>query len=227
MNNVWLIAGAMVGCVGGASLMGACSSGGTSSSSSSSSSSSGAGGSTTSSSSSSAGGGASSSSGIVTDAGCTTESKIQGDLAEHPPMPEAGTATIYCPFSGVDGGDNVYCNAGTEHCCAPSTGTSTCVAIDAGCASGDMDWQCQDPTTDCVEVGAAGSVCCAAGGSLEVGSMMNGFQCENKSDDVKSSVCAASCTGLTLCALNSECTSFPMQTCVAFEKGGAIVGACQ
>lgn len=236
MKSILLISGVMI--VGGAvaSSMGGCASGGSSSSTS------GAGGTTASASSSSsssggtstggAGGGAASSASSSSNSsasGCPshTQSEIQADLAKHQPLADAGvgSATIYCPFSGVDGGDNIYCDNTTQHCCDPSMGTATCNAITDECASTEMDWQCQGPT-DCDVSDAGTPICCAAGGSIETGTMMNGVQCENKgSSAIKATKCAASCAGgLTLCTQDSDCPS--SMHCIAFERYAAIVGGC-
>jgi hypothetical protein len=232
MKNVLLIAGALISCLGGASL-GACSSSSTgttgtgasgSSTAASTSGTTGSGGTTASSTTATtgSGGAASSTTATTTTTGtggssCTSESEIQGDLAKDVSDGGAGTATIYCPFSGVDGGKNIYCDNGTQHCCAPSSGTSTCVAAGTACTTGDMDWGCEAPT-DC---GGNTPVCCAAAGSITAGT----GTCENKSSGITSTACAAACTGLTICNQTSQCPTG--KTCVAFEKGGAVVGACQ
>ena len=83
------------------------------------------------------------------------------DLACHGPTnlhpPKMGMASVYCPFSGVNGGKPTYCQQGTQHCCEPSSGTAACNPIATPCAAGAMDWQCED-TTDC----PMGNQCCAA-----------------------------------------------------------------
>jgi hypothetical protein len=242
MKNAFLIVGAVLGCAVVGSV-GACSSGGSG----------GAGGSTTSTGTTStttstttsstttttgaggAGGGTTTAT-TTTGAGGTasscpskTEAQLQADLGNHQPTPDAGVsaATIYCPFSALtDGGPELYCDNTTQHCCDPDTGTATCVGIATPCASGDMDWQCEGPA-DCAYEDAGATVCCAPGGTLTPGATMGGTVCENKSSGITHTTCAATCTGITLCTTDTDCTSSPNHTCVAFEKYAAIVGACQ
>lgn len=87
---------------------------------------------------------------------CKTPTKL------HPPKADAGTSNIYCPFSGADGGMNDYCASGSEHCCEPKAfgSVSKCQALSQPCATGDTDWQCQDPVADC----PTGQKCCGSGG---------------------------------------------------------------
>lgn len=161
----------------------------------------------------SAGGGTGGSAGGSADAGqCKTPSTL------HPP--KAGdTATIYCPFSSTDGGKNDYCTPQTQHCCEGSGAgsTSSCVAAGTACATGDTDWQCEDPA-DC----PTGTVCCGTG-TLVVNSDP---MCANYASHFTGTNCAASCAAgeITMCTSDGECGG---KTCVPFETKGNQVGGCQ
>lgn len=235
MKKGWLVIGALMGCVAGASL-GACgssvggagggstgggattspttssSSGSLATSSSSGSSTTSSSGATSSSSSSSSGTG-----GSAPDAGpCGKITKL------HPPSPDAGANTLFCPFSGVDGGKDEFCTAQTEHCCEPPASAmtpSTCDPIATPCATGDTDWQCEDPVADC----PSGMECCAPGASIGISAdpmcgnfahKFHGTQC----------VAAGTCMGIQMCTSDSECPSG--KTCVPFATKGNAVGGC-
>jgi hypothetical protein len=253
MKKIWLISGAMVGCLAGAGV-GACgSSNGTGASSSTSSSStsgttttsssssssgttttsssSGAGGSTTASSSSGAGGSttASSSSTTTTSSSSGAGGSECGKITTlHPPKLDAGPGTIYCPFSAVGDGGNEYCTPGTQHCCETPEGATTasaCTSINTSCMTGTgyTDWQCEDPVTDCTAAGLP--VCCAPGATLELGTPAG--TCGNYASEMKSAACVAAgtCTGIILCTSNSECPA-AHPTCTPFSKAGNDVGGC-
>src|SRR5262249_44587365 len=126
MNKQWLIVGASVGLLSGA-CMAACGGGGGSGTAGSTTathsaassgtmmaSSSTGGSTTTMASSSSTGGAAASSSSGGTGGAMMCQGKLQSQLMLHPPNLDAGPGTIYCPFSGVDGGKNEYCVPGTQ-----------------------------------------------------------------------------------------------------------------
>jgi len=221
MKNVWLISGAIVSCVVGAS-MEACSSGGSSSSSSSS----GVGGATASSSSSSSSSGAG---GTASTSSSSSGTGGECDKATtlHPPVLDAGPGTIYCPFSGIDGGANQYCVPGTQHCCeTPENSTpTTCEPIATACTTGTgyTDWQCEDPVTDCT---AATPVCCAPGASIGLGGTQGTMACANFAHTMTKTVCVAAgaCTGITMCTSTSECPTG--MTCTPFGKAGNDVGGC-
>lgn len=224
MKRSWLIAGAVVGCLAGGAV-GACGNGSGSGGSGA------GGGSTTASTSKSTGtgtgtgstttttttGGMTTSTGTGTGGaggGCSTPSTL------HPPKADAGAATLYCPFSAVDGGSNLYCNNTTEHCCEPKMGTATCDPAATPCAPMDMDWQCEDPVADC----PSGQVCCAPGATFGQGAP----GCANFAHTMNKTQCmtAAACTGMILCTNNSECPA-ATPTCTPFKKAGNQVGACQ
>ena len=136
----------------------------------------------------------------------------------HPPTMTPDS--IYCPFGSADGGPS-YCDEGTQHCCEPATGQSTCTGIATSCAAGDVDWQCEDPVTDCESLG--NPVCCAPGASIVLGDA----GCRNYSMNLTGTRCVASvaaCTGIVMCTSNEECSLG--QTCVPFDKGGNGVGGC-
>ena len=218
MNRNWLIAGAVFGCLSGATL-GACGqSGGTgtggapsssssevASSSSSTSSSSGAGGAATSGSS-----GSSSSSGG--DAGtCKSPSKL------FPPNPDGGTVVLYCPFSGPDGGKDLYCDYATQHCCEPKTGQAFCEPAAMPCNAGDTDWKCDDPT-EC----PPGQVCCGTGMLMKSADP----NCANTANNFSGTHCAHSCAAneIIMCTSDGECTGG--KTCLPFRARGNQVGGC-
>jgi hypothetical protein len=135
----------------------------------------------------------------------------------HPPM--MGTMeTIYCPFSGMNGGKNIYCTKLTQHCCEPFSGTSKCVDIKTACDAGNTDWTCQDPS-DC----PMGQKCCSNdGATLVVNPDVN---CANYATMFKGTVCAASCaaTQITMCTDDAACGS---KKCTPFNTKGAQVGGC-
>lgn len=233
MKKEWLIAGAMIGCLAGATI-GACSSSnsgnsgtaGSATTSTGSTTTAGTGGTTSSSTTGSGGTGGSTTSSTTSSsssgAGCA---KLPGTL--HPPKADAG-ATIYCPFSGVDGGSAAYCTAGTEQCCETpedAGAPSACEPVNpTGCTgSGYTLWACEDPVSDC----PSGMDCCADGTFVN-GGMMNGMQCQNYASGMHHTACVAagSCTGIQICTSNSECPS-AHPTCTPFSKAGNQVGACQ
>jgi hypothetical protein len=232
MKKDWLIAGVILSCTLGVSL-GACSSSsnngtGNSTTGSSSNSTSATGGTTGSSTSSTAtatGTGGTGTGGLAND-GCGAAGTLQSSLSLHPPTPDAGPGSIYCPFSGVDGGHAEYCTAGTQHCCETPEGStpSACMPSATACTTGTgyTDWQCEDPVTDC----ASGQDCCSDG-MFVMGVTVAAGQCENYASKMTKTTCVAkgSCTGFTLCTSTSECPSG--KTCTALEKAGNQIGSCQ
>ena len=153
-----------------------------------------------------------------TDGGCSTPGTL------HPPSPDAGTSTIYCPFSGADGGPNVYCTGQTQHCCETpaSAGTpSTCQDLATACSvAKSTDWQCQDPKADCP---TAKPICCATGASIGLGAP----GCGNFAHTMTGTTCVATggCSGgITMCTSDDECPTG--QHCTPFSKAGAQVGGC-
>lgn len=255
MISKWLIGGAAAGCMAGA-LAGACSStskaptgnggGGntatsTSASSAASTSSSGSGGggaSVTSSSTGSGGmgaGGAGETGGSGGIGGSTSNGTGgSGGAAQcsnpgtlHPPKLDAGPGSIYCPFSGVDGGPNEYCIPASEHCCETPAGAipSGCDPIGTACGvgSGYTDWQCEDPIADCT---LPNGDCCAPGATLELGGVVNGKTCGNYAKGMTKAICVplGSCVGIQLCTSDNECPAG--KTCTPFTKSGNQVGGC-
>jgi hypothetical protein len=147
-----------------------------------------------------------------TTTGTTDACKPPGKL--YPP--KAGATDFYCPFGSKEAGTN-YCKNGTEHCCEPATGTSTCEASGTACATGDTDWQCDD-ASEC----GSGMVCCAAA-TWHAGAA----GCENYVSGFKGSHCAASCaTGeITICQQATSCSGGT--TCTPTAIKGNSVGVCQ
>jgi hypothetical protein len=142
----------------------------------------------------------------------------------HPPMAGA-TDTLYCPFSGVDGGMNMLCNPTQQHCCETPQGAtmpSMCVPNATACMTGTgyTDWQCEDPVADCKD--ATKPVCCAPGASIGLG--MPG--CGNFAHTMTHTTCVATgmCTGITMCTSDGECPNG--QHCTPFSKAGNQVGGC-
>jgi hypothetical protein len=246
MKNAWLIAGLIVGCTAGASL-GACGSssgtsgtgtaGSVSSPTSSSVASTGTGGtvgtstggsvgtSTGGSVGTSTGGSVATGGSVGTSTGGAGGAECSTVTSLHPPHPDAGPGSIYCPFSAVADGGNEYCTPGTEHCCETPEGAATmsaCQPIGNACTqgSGYTDWQCEDPGTDCT---TALPVCCAAGASIGLGTP----GCGNFSHDMKGTACVAagSCTGIILCTSSAECPAATPK-CTPFGKAGNQVGGC-
>jgi hypothetical protein len=135
---------------------------------------------------------------------------------------------VYCPFSAVDGGKNVYCAANTQHCCETPENdaglTSTCVATGTACASGDTDWACEDPATDCP---SSNPICCADG-TWEDGGTTSGMVCENYASKMTHTYCTtqAACTTMIICATQAECTSIGKTACLTMSKAGNQVGVC-
>ncbi len=158
------------------------------------------------------GGGGTGGGGTGGTGGCSTPGTL------HPPNADAGTATLYCPFSGVDGGTNAYCDTTTEHCCEPKSGTAACTPTGVACATGDTDWQCEDPS-EC----GSGQKCCGKGTFVA----STDPSCANYATGFTGTYCAASCqaTEIVMCTSNAECTSG--KTCVPFKSKGNQVGACQ
>lgn len=250
MKNSWLIVGAVVGGMFGVT-MGACgqkatssgSGGGSTSSGSTSTGSTSTGSTSTSTSSSGMGGNASSSSGM----GGSTSSGMGGAggggicskvTTLHPPKADAGTDTIYCPFSGPDGGKSVYCknenDSMPEHCCQPDgkgLPTSECLPTATKCADAIMlpkgkyfvDYECEDPG-DCKQ----GEVCCSnAQASIGLGGMQNGMQCGNFAHKFQSTSCAPGPTcaaGIQMCTSDGECPKG--MKCTPFGKAGNQLGGC-
>jgi hypothetical protein len=159
------------------------------------------------------GGGTSSGGGAGGMAPCKNPTKL------HPPNADAGLSTIFCPFSGVDGGKNDYCDHGVEHCCEPKMGTAACQPAATACAMGDTDWNCEDPS-DCGQ----GMVCCSnTGASIGISPDPN---CANFAHKFNGTHCAASCqaTEITICTADGECGGG--QTCIPFGSKGNQIGGC-
>jgi hypothetical protein len=154
------------------------------------------------------------------------------------------TATIYCPFSG-DAGTGGYCtpnpsNLGlAQHCCETPAGAavpSECVTkITNPCPSipGTIDWQCNDPVTDC----PSGDVCCALGANIGLGGVMGAEACQNFAHQMTGTTCvpASACPNtaasaganppnILVCTSNPECPNG--QQCLPFTKTGSQVGGC-
>ncbi|MCC6898449.1 MAG: hypothetical protein IT377_05710 [Polyangiaceae bacterium] len=145
---------------------------------------------------------------------CKTPTKL------HPPKSDAGTSNIYCPFSGADGGMNDYCASGSEHCCEPKAygSVSKCQPLSQPCATGDTDWQCQDPVADC----PTGQKCCGSGTVVKNTDPL----CANYATGFTGTKCASSCGSdeVEICTANAQCA--PPKTCLPFGAKGAQVGAC-
>src|SRR5262245_24799790 len=223
MNKNWLIVGAVFGCFSGAAL-GACGqSGGTGTGGGVN-----AGGAASYSPSSSASSPASSSSGMCgasTSNGSSSASGADGGDAGmcsppsmlFPPATDAGTVTLYCPFSGADGGKAIYCDTATQHCCEPKMGQSSCVPAAMPCKAGDTDWQCEDPI-ECPQ----GQVCCGTGNLMKNADP----NCANTAANFSGTHCAPSCAGneIIMCTSDAECSGG--MTCLPFRARGNQVGGC-
>lgn len=136
-----------------------------------------------------------------------------------PPKTDAGAATLYCPFSGADGGPNVDCNPSTEHCCEPKMGEALCEPTATACADAKAtDWHCEDPIADCPQ----GQVCCGTGTLMKNPDPT----CANFASGFKGTHCAAACTPteIEMCTDDAECGAG--KTCLPFRTKGAQVGGC-
>lgn len=134
----------------------------------------------------------------------------------HPPDPTAGSKTIVCPT--YQSGAPPRCDHTAEHCCQPKPTTpGTCAPSATSCATGELDWACQDPA-DC----GAGMACCGSG-SLVVSADP---KCANEVTGFAGTMCAAACPSgsLTLCSSNAECAAG--HSCVPFVASTVEVGAC-
>jgi hypothetical protein len=88
--------------------------------------------------------------------------------------------------------------------------------------SGYVDWQCEDPATDC----PAGQLCCADGTWVD-GGTENGMVCANFASHMTHTYCASSCgTGTIICETQAECTAIGLTACLTFTKAGNPIGAC-
>ncbi len=136
----------------------------------------------------------------------------------HPPSADAGTQTLYCPFSGVDGGKNDYCDTATQHCCEPKSGTASCTPKATPCGATETDWECEDPVADC----PSGQVCCGSGTIVKNPDP----NCANYATGFTGTHCATSCTAteITMCTSPAECTGG--KTCLPFSTKGNQVGGC-
>lgn len=138
----------------------------------------------------------------------------------HPPKPDGG---IFCPFSALAGGKNVYC-AETEQCCQNPKGTSvsTCVPKGAACPVANATaWECED-RSDC----PAGQACCAHsgdGGAVTIAT----DTCGTYLSKFSGTRCAATCGAgeLTVCEVAAECTGG--KTCTAVKPKGNDIGVCK
>jgi hypothetical protein len=141
--------------------------------------------------------------------------------------PEDGGG-FYCPFSKVDGGSIEYCTGGTEHCCEPSTGTSSCEPIATQCGTGNTDWQCEG-TPDCASM--PGTICCGTGhvaqqaaqpgcgpdgGTLPAFPYVSGFT-------GSSCMTPSACTTFQICSQTTECST---GTCTPIRPKGNDIGYC-
>jgi hypothetical protein len=139
----------------------------------------------------------------------------------HPP--KSGTAlTLDCPFSGVDGGQSVFCDPSSQHCCQYVGAPSSCQSLANPCTTGfQTDWDCADPVSDC----PGGMQCCAEGATLVLGGTDDGgAPCANYAMHMKQTTCQAACTGVQMCSSDSEC-AVP-QHCTAFTHASNQVGGC-
>lgn len=163
-----------------------------------------------------------------TDAGVTTDSGGQpvdagADCSKTPTLhPPAADGGIFCPFSAVDGGKNIYCPR-TDQCCeSPKNGPpSSCVTKGTACpTAGSTVWECEDPA-DC----PGGQKCCAHSG--DAGSVtVQQDSCGPYLSKFQGTRCAASCAAgeLVVCESQAECTT---GTCTAVEPKANQIGVCK
>jgi hypothetical protein len=160
--------------------------------------------------------------GTPDDTGTPTDTGTPGDTGSdackppgklYPPKADAGD--FYCPFVAPA---KTYCKNGTEHCCEPSTGSSTCTPIATACAAGTTDWQCDDPS-EC----PSGQKCCGIGKLV----ISPDPACENYASGFKGTHCKTACdpsTEIEMCTSAGECTGGT--TCTPFSTKGSAVGGC-
>ena len=148
----------------------------------------------------------------------------------HPPKLDGGANTLYCPFSGVDGGKAEYCDPATEHCCETPAGNadpSACQPNATACMTGTgfVDWGCEDPVADCQD--PSKPVCCATGLNGKNSSIGLGAPgCGNFAHDMTGTACVAAgtCAGITICTSDAECPGG--MKCTPFGKAGNQMGGC-
>jgi hypothetical protein len=242
MKKVWLIAGAFVGCVAGASL-GACSSGGASGTAGNPTTTSGtqststgmttSTGSPTASSSGTATGGSTttSTSGGGGGGGTTTSTSSGTTCKSDPTLHPSPGGTIYCGFD-ADGG-TLSCNTG-EQCCVGGSLGGNMFAPDV-CSTWGMPCTnppgkglavpCEQPS-DCTANGKANNICCLMGTAP---AQVPGCDAANlKASGGQGTQCMAATTcgagNTQLCLADSDCPTG--QTCHAFRWKIIQLGAC-
>jgi hypothetical protein len=167
-------------------------------------------------------------SGSATDSGSDAHHHDAGQEGDSgacdkpPPGPYAELeAGVYCPFSAPDGGHNEVCRPG-QHCCEPSTGTSTCVAAATACGANDTNWECEGPL-DCANSNA-GHLCCGTG-EIETQAPCGSYPAFPYVKTFTGSSCAAACTAFVICSQTSDCKTAG-ETCVAIRPKGNDIGYC-
>jgi hypothetical protein len=177
--------------------------------------------------------------GVVSDAGTDTgttgndsggSEDSGGGSCEKPPTLHPETAPgVYCPFSGVDGGDDITCTAG-QHCCETpesSNAASTCQPIGTPCpVANSIDWECEE-AIDCTAVDAGdggGPICCGTGTPTTETACGVTWPEWTAFTGTK---CAASCPspGITVCETQADCTGSD-GGCTASKAEGNQFGFC-
>jgi hypothetical protein len=142
-------------------------------------------------------------------------------------VPEAAPFTTdsgpFCPFQG-DGSTFGAC-LGTEHCCLPASGNSTCTPNGTACtfakdAATNSDFQCNE-TNDCT----TGQVCCENAGALiqqDPGCTMYDFVSGQKGTSCVQTSCPQG--QAQVCGSNADCTGG--KTCFPVNTKAMWLGVC-
>lgn len=129
-----------------------------------------------------------------------------------------GDGGVYCPFSALDGGKNVFCSSGTQQCCVTpeSAGSpATCQDRDTECPVANSTLlECQHPE-DCDQ-----GTCCA-------GAQVGTDVCNLYLKKFTGTKCRDACQAgeLAVCGQTDDCSDG--QTCEGVKAKGSTLGVCQ
>jgi hypothetical protein len=134
--------------------------------------------------------------------------------------PFSTDAGPFCPFQG-DGSTFAACN-GTDHCCLPSSGNSTCAPT---CTfnnpdASNADFQCNE-TNDCT----TGQVCCENAGAeiqQDLGCTMYDFVSKQKGTTCVATSCPSG--QAQVCGSDADCTGG--KTCFPVNTKAIWLGVC-
>lgn len=158
------------------------------------------------------------------DSGSTSPGDAGADCGKPAKLfPEPADGGMFCPFSGTNGGKDIYCGR-TDTCCQPPKSANTA----STCVSGKTTtcptpsstaWECEGPL-DC----AGGQVCCAYGNGAPVA--LSTDTCGPYLSKFEGTKCEATCAAgeLAVCSQASECPNG--KTCTAVKPKGNDIGVC-